>query len=429
MLLSVIILVSFLAALTGYQASMDKAGAVLDGNMSSLAHALDTVPFSPATLLTNTPGNIIIQIWKGNELLAMSSNAPVTPITSNTSGYGEQNFSGQRWRTYTLLTDAGDKRIIVAQSVNERIDLSEQLALASLSPLVIVTPFLALLILITINRGLLPLKKLSQMLKYKATDNFEPVVMNNTPAELLPVIKTINRLLRRVGTAFEREKRFASDAAHELRTPISVLRVSIHNLSLQHPELENEMHQLDLGVQRMAHVVEQILLLNRTHEDHFTANFRKITLASLCRKVIAESYDQIDRKRQTIELRQEPVTIEGDEFSLGTLLQNLINNASRYTPEGGNILVSLGRSDGFAIISVEDSGPGISEQDRERVLDRFYRVGGDQHTSGLPGCGLGMAIVKQVCELHNGDLVLSRSPGLRGLQVIVTLPIQHRKAL
>jgi two-component system sensor histidine kinase QseC len=182
------------------------------------------------------------------------------------------------------------------------------------------------------------------------------------------------------------------------------------------------MQYLQEGIERMSHVVEQILLLNRTNPEQYQGQFKQIHTALLCQNVIASLFPQIEAKKQDIELIGQGANIQGDEFSLGILLQNLISNASKYSPEETLIRVVLKTVNKQVIIQVEDSGPGIDKSEYHRVFERFYRIGGDRHTSNTPGCGLGLAISKHIADLHNASLQLSRSEQLSGLSVELILP-------
>ena len=269
------------------------------------------------------------------------------------------------------------------------------------------------------------MRLLSDNLRAKKADDFSPITQQNQQNELSPVLETLNQLFERLSAAFSREKRFASDAAHELRTPLSVLKINAHNLRLQlsnNRTSNSNMQHLQEGIERMSHVVEQILLLNRTNPEQYQGQFKQIHTASLCKTVIASLFPQIDAKKQEIELFGKGAEIRGDEFSLGILLQNLISNASKYSPEESLIRVVLKTLNNQVIIQVEDSGPGIDKSEYQRVFERFYRIGGDRHTSNTTGCGLGLAISKHIAELHNASLRLSRSEQLSGLSVELLLP-------
>jgi two-component system sensor histidine kinase QseC len=235
-------------------------------------------------------------------------------------------------------------------------------------------------------------------------------------------------LLLRLDSAFVREKRFASDVAHELRTPLSLLQVTLHNAQQQWlaqgvADPDGMMNALQHGVTRMSQLIEQIMLLNRTNPEHFKAKLQAMDLTALCREIIAELYPQILSKQQQIALEAiDNLMVAADPFALRVLLLNIVGNASKYTPDGGQISVSLKRIGSIVQIVVEDSGPGVAPEEYSRVFDRFYRVGGDRHQSGTPGSGLGLAIVKEIVGLHHGHLSLARSSFQTGLKVTVELP-------
>ncbi|WP_339725396.1 ATP-binding protein [uncultured Paraglaciecola sp.] len=425
-LLSVITLVTFAAAIQGYRSSMAKATSVFDNELRSLTLVLvDITDLSTQSLTPQTDAAFIFQIWQHNQLIVNSNPSLDTAISDFKNEFSEHNFLAQRWRTFGHFFESSNKWVLVAQPVNRRFELAEQMILAAVTPLVLCIPLLAIIIFLLVSSGLRPLRLLSEKLRSKKADDFSPIEQQNQGNELSPVLETLNQLFERLNAAFSREKRFASDAAHELRTPLSVLKINAHNLAI---ELNNNhtthtnMGYLQQGIERMSHVVEQILLLNRTNPEQYQGQFETIDTAALCQTVIASLFPQIEAKKQEIELLGKGANIRGDEFSLGILLQNLISNASKYSPEGCLIRVTLKSVNKQVVIQVEDAGPGIDESEYQRVFERFYRIGGDRHTSNTSGCGLGLAISKHIAELHNATLKLSRSQQLSGLSVELIFP-------
>lgn len=423
-LLSVITLVTFAAAIQGYRGSMTKATSVFDNELRSLTHILVNITdLSTQSLTPQSDAAFIYQIWQHNRLIVSSHPELKTAISDFKNEFSEHNFLAQRWRTYGHFFEAGDKWVLVAQPLNRRFELAEQMILAAVTPLILCIPLLAIIIFLLISTGLRPLRLLSDNLRTKKANDLSPIAQQKQRNELSPVLETLNQLFERLNAAFSREKRFASDAAHELRTPLSVLKINAHNLALELGNTSNtNMQYLQQGIERMSHVVEQILLLNRTNPQQYQGQFKQLDTASLCQTVIASLFPQIEEKKQEIELLGQGASIQGDEFSLGILLQNLISNASKYSPEGSLIRVVLKTVNNQVIIQVEDPGPGIDESEYQRVFERFYRIGGDRHTSNVSGCGLGLAISKHIAELHNASLKLSRSTQLSGLSVELLLP-------
>jgi two-component system sensor histidine kinase QseC len=425
-LLSVITLVTFAAAIQGYRSSMAKATHVFDDELRSLSYALINITDpNNQTIALQPDAAFIYQVWQHSKLVVSSHPDLKTVISNFKNEFSEHNFLAQRWRTYGHFFESHNKWVLVAQPLNRRFELAEQMILAAVTPMILCIPLLAIIIFLSVSTGLRPLRLLSDNLRAKKADDLRPITQQNQRNELNPVLETLNQLFERLSATFLREKRFASDAAHELRTPLSVLKINAHNLAL---ELSNNglananMQYLQQGIERMSHVVEQILLLNRTNPEQYQGQFKLINTATLCQTIIASLFPQIEAKKQEIELVGSAAMIRGDEFSLGILLQNLISNASKYSPEGSLIRVALKLINKQVIIQIEDSGPGIDESEYQRVFERFYRIGGDRHNSNTPGCGLGLAISKHIAELHHASLQLGRSEQLLGLSVELSLP-------
>ena len=424
-LLSVITLVTFAAAIEGYRGSMAKATSVFDNELRSLTYVLVNITdMNTQSLAPQPDAAFIYQIWQHNRLIVSSHPELKVAMSDFKNEFAEHNFLAQRWRTYAHFFESNNKWVLVAQPLNRRFELAEKMILAAVTPLILCIPLLAIIIFLLVSTGLRPLRILSDNLRAKKADDLSPITQHNQQNELSPVLETLNQLFERLNAAFSREKRFASDAAHELRTPLSVLKINAHNLRLElskNSTSNTNMQYLQEGIERMSHVVEQILLLNRTNPEQYQGQFKPIHTASLCQTVIASLFPQIEAKKQEIELIGQGANIQGDEFSLGILLQNLISNASKYSPEESLIRVVLKTVNNQVIIQVEDSGPGIDKSEYQRVFERFYRIGGDRHASNTPGCGLGLAISKHIAELHNASLQLSRSEPLSGLSVELLL--------
>ena len=430
--IALLTLTSFLAALQSYRQSSAQAQKLFDEDLKALAASV-LAPYQHTNLQTaaNMAQANAIQLWQGDRLLYHSAQTPNT-LVSPQDGYSEQNFAGKRWQTFRQTVE--DLTVIVAQPLQDRLALSDQVVLASIYPVVLSLPFQALLIWLLVGRGLRPLLELARQLTQKKADDLSPLKLEQTPQELDQMLSSTNQLLARLDDAFAREKRFAADVAHELRTPLAVLQVNLHNAQQRWREAgladpDQIMPALQDGVSRMSALIEQIMLLNRTNPAHFSAKLQKLDLAVLCRDVVAELYPQIERRQQQIALEgDEQVLLDGDAFALKLLLINLVGNASKYTPEQGQIQLTLQQEGQKVRLLVEDSGPGIAPEEYSRVFERFYRVGGDRHQSGQPGSGLGLAIVQDIALLHQGSLTLGRSV-LGGLAVTLELPLCHQSHL
>ncbi|MEC4088233.1 ATP-binding protein [Pseudoalteromonas rubra] len=408
-LVSCLILSTFWALLSGYQASMEKAEQQLDEQLREMATLL------LETELTQTipTQEIYFQIWQHGVLLAASERLSSTESRVDlSSGWQTQNIAAMRLRTYVI--ERRERVVLVAEPVNKRFSLAESLVLSAMMPLVIIMPILAVFIAWYIYRALRPLTQLSSELKVRRADDFTALNTFSQDREVAPVIAMMNALFAKVEAAYLRERYFASDAAHELKTPIAALKIHLHNLA--GGPTESSLKGITQSAEQLNHIVEQMLTLARTEPQVWRRQFDPIDTEAVTQQLVAQMYDKIADKAQLISLHSEPHSILGCQFTLSTLLGNLLSNAIKYTPPQGEIRIDITRNAHQVLWQIQDSGPGMTQAQIDRVFDRFYRVGGDSHPSGEKGAGLGMAIVRQICEIYDATLTLSDSE-LGGLKV------------
>ena len=409
-ILAAFILFNFVATLQGYQSSMREADTLFDNQMLDLARLVSNLDVSNANTRDLRLGNdLAFQIWKESKLLAASHNAPLQPLQSFLPGFEYANFDGYRWRTFARYEVPLDRWVIVAERTDLRFVLAENVVLQSILPLLLGIPIIGLLIWVIVSHGLRPLQQLSLELKNKGANDLSPILSADSRIELDQVIESINGFVQRLNRVMEREKRFSADAAHELRTPMSALKVQLHNLSNEIDTEHESFQQLQEGVDRMQHLIEQLLSLYRATPEQFAENCRIIDLYAVTQDQVASLYSKFEEKEQNIELIGSSIEIEGDKFALETLLSNLLGNANKYTPRGGNITVRIEALGREVRLCVEDSGSGIADAEKARVFDRFYRVGTNGDSLRSPGCGLGLTIVSHVAELHQARVELKDS--------------------
>lgn len=429
-LVAVITLMTFLSLLQGYQSSIKKAELLFDARLKNMAeiiaNANQDVEPRTAAVFEQSP-TIFFQVWSDDlALLAHSNNAPEQLLfeLNERVDFKDSNFNGYRWRTFLLRDQHLNRWVVAAERADIRYSLAENVVLTSIKPIVTTLPVLALILWLVIGIGLKPLKALNTQLNQKQADDLSPIKLAETPKELSQLMTTVNALLARLNAAFTREQQFSADAAHELRTPISNLKVQMHNLQINKDIDEQALTPMAAGIDRMGHVVEQVLSLYRhSSEQDFTQQV-KLELCALLQDVIAEQYPAIHAKKQQVSLvGSTHCQLVGNAFALKTLFQNVINNAHKYSPENSQIKVSVECGASQIRCCVEDAGPGVSQDEYQRVFKRFYRVGGDQHNTQVTGCGLGLAIVQHIAELHHAEIDLMRSESLGGLKVVIDFPI------
>ena len=420
--LAIVTLFTFVAALKGYRSSMEEAERLFDNQLLETARLI-------ANIYTEVSGGNIghdsaftFQVWQEGELKASSANAPSAPIGPPNPGFDFSNFNGYRWRTVVYFDENSSHWIIAAERVDLRYTLAEKVVKKSIVPVLIGLPIVGLLIWVIVSQGLKPLRKLAHELENKQPNDLSPLSIQAPRRELEQIVISSNGLLERLETSLLREKQFASNAAHELRTPISVLKVQLHNLGRELSAGNESIAELEATSERLEHLVEQILDLYKNSPDQFHPAFEPIDIPDLTQEILAREFPRFEAKKQALEFQGNACVISGDRFALITMLQNLLSNANKYTPPGGQVMISIDNTGSGVTLTVEDSGPGIPEDQWQLVFERFYRVGGDRHKSGEQGCGLGLAIVKHIVELHNGSITVSASRFETGTAFQVKFP-------
>jgi two-component system sensor histidine kinase QseC len=363
---------------------------------------------------------LAFQIWDNSDLLLRSSSAPAIVMTSNQEGYSDTIINSEPWRVITRWDARHEFMIQVAEPKAARESLARHITLKLLIPTFIALPIIAILIWFGVGAGLQPLQKLRQEVKQRTANRLEPVAMEGVPEEVAPLTQALNDLFSRLHQAFEGERRFTADAAHELRTPLAALKIQAQvalrstDSSERHVALENVLR----GVDRSTRLVEQLLTLARVDPETAATNYKKVDINNLAAAVISDLEPLAHVKKIKITLEGEmSLSVLGDDTLIRLLLRNLLDNAIRYTPVGGRVDVTLCNTEGGAI-EVMDSGPGIPKTEREKVLERFYRISGN----GEEGSGLGLSIVRRISELHGTRLELSDNEKCMGLLVRIVWP-------
>ncbi|MBH0015912.1 ATP-binding protein [Pseudoalteromonas sp. NGC95] len=420
-LLSMMVLTCFLALVKGYQKSMRHGENLLDNELKIVAGVLIEQPLALSTnavQVSNNSAQLLYQIWQNNSLLSGSSSLTNNQI-SFSEGFQTANVAGQRMRVFVMSKNT--RKVIVAEPMAKRFELAEAVILSAMLPMLWAVPLLAIFISFFVKYALAPLTRLSKQLATRQANDFTPINWQVTDEEIKPVINRLNDLFKRVETAYLRERFFASDAAHELRTPLSSLKINVHNLANKQSNLQDhqELQAMSQGINRLSNIVEQMLILGRTQPEQWLRQFSEQSLLTITQQVVSEQYDKIDEKNQMISLEGDDFVINGDEFTLTTLIANLLSNAIKYTPNNGQIIIKLASSNNSYSWQIDDSGAGMTEEQKERIFNRFYRVGGDQHPSGEQGAGLGMAIVQHIIAIYGASIYLANS-SLGGLTVKVT---------
>ena len=315
----------------------------------------------------------------------------------------------------------------VAQPTDVRRESAAESASQLLLPLFIIVTTIAGLLVIALRQGMQPLRETSAALAKRNANSLTPLDMRQVPLELLPLVHTLNDLLHRLSAAFEVQRDFIADAAHELRSPVTALQLQAQLFERTQDPTERAAAtaELSAGIARTRRLIEQLLNLSRAAaDDSASAAFacEPVPLGDLVRSAVVRR--SLDAERRQIDLGaevQSEVSVDGDAGQLEILLGNLVENALRYTQSGGVIDVVAGTFEGAPVLRVIDNGPGISEAERARVFDRFYRSP-EVAASAVPGSGLGLAIVKAIADRHRAVVSLQTGRNGVGLEARVVFP-------
>jgi two-component system OmpR family sensor kinase len=418
-LLGGMLVCTLIAGAAMYLELREEANELFDYQLKQLAASLPSQFVSPPTQTAaeDAEDDIVIQAWdRSGKLLYASQPEPPLPHYAE-PGFKTISVLGDRWRLYS---EARHDRIIqIAQPASVRQELAAGLTARSLMPFLISIPVLALLIGVVVERSLQPLRRLAQAVRQRSPDALQPLATAGFPSEVQPMLDSLNDLLRRLDHALHRQRAFVADAAHELRSPLTALQ-----LQLQLAERANTAEQraaafmkLHARLDRSTRLVQQLLTLARHEPQAIGQEMQEVDLFKLAQHVVADANAIAESKGIDlgVELIGLPPVIQGQSDSLRVMLNNLVDNALRYTPPGERVDVLALHIGGKPALQVNDSGPGIPEQDRLRVFDRFYRREG----GSAPGSGLGLAIVKNVADQHGATIQLGDNARQRGLVVTV----------
>ncbi|MCK9985890.1 MAG: two-component system, OmpR family, sensor kinase [Azoarcus sp.] len=423
-LLGALVLVFAIGGIATYRMAHNEIDALMDYNLRQFALSLRDRRLSGPNVGPLAPPeeslDLVIQIWDDTGVRLYLSH-PHTALPARAQlGYTTVTTSEGDWRVYSI--PLLDHVIQIAQPMAVRSRLAAHAALRTLIPLVALMPLLGALIWYLVGRGLRPLERLAQEVGTRRADSLDALPLKGIPDEAQPLVRALNELLEQLRQAISVQRAFVADAAHELRTPLAALQIQLQLCERARDETARAaaLGELRTGLARAAHLVQQLLTLARQEPGEGAAEqHERVVLADIARKSLADYTAQAHERGIDLgaDLLDDALATRGDPAALRTLAGNLIDNAIRYTPRGGRVDVSVGKGEGRCWLRVDDSGPGIPPEERDRVLNRFYRPAGQQES----GSGLGLAIVDSIARRHDARIVLNASP-LGGLRIAVGFP-------
>ncbi|WP_449371178.1 ATP-binding protein [Thiomonas sp.] len=436
LLLSVAVtLAALVQAVAVFRNAMNEADAVFDYHLQQLALSLASgdmgLPGFGPNVGAGNDVDYVVQVWAPDGRRIYVSRPRSELPSQAVLGYTNVQVGGEQWRVYSM--QAGGRTIQVGQSTATRQALALGFALRSIWPMAVMAPLLLLAVAWVVRRSLRPLSDLSHELENRAATSFDPLDPHPVVSEMQPVVRAMNGLFSRTRQAFDAQRMFVADAAHELRSPLAALKVQVQMLGRAHDEAQRgvALARLESGIDRASHLVEQLLQLAR-NESGAEEALGPVSLLDTARLALSDTAELALVRGVDAGLEDaEDCTVLAPASGLRILVRNLVDNALRYTPSGGRVDVRVRcemqpgqpTPQRMALLEVDDSGPGIPPEDRERVFDRFYRRDG----SPAGGSGLGLAIVRSVAERCGACIQLGTSPlgGLRVRVIFAPSPPPH----
>lgn len=427
-----VVLTAGVQAFVAYRTSLDETNEIFDYQMEQMALSL-----RPGLPEGGYPSNafrdeadesfeFIVQVSTADGRTIFQSTPNTGLPIGATPGLSTFDARGTTYKLFSLRS--GTQLIQVAQDRAARRGMARKLALKTVSPIFVMVPLLIFLVWWVVSASLAPAERVRKQVASRRADELTEVSEEGLPVEIYPLVHELNLLFQRVRGAFDAQKNFIADAAHELRSPLAAIKLQAEGLrrATDEPARELAIHRLSAGIDRATRMVEQLLMLARQQAEPTGIQLQEpVALAQLVQTIIGDLWEAANTRRIDIGLVDaDPVTVLGHRDALNILIRNLLDNAIKYTPEGGTINVAIRTQGSTSQLIVEDSGPGIAQEDRKRIFDRFYR--GSGHQLNRTGSGLGLAIVKTIADMHAASLSIDQSLNLGGLQISLQFPIQDQ---
>ena len=402
-----------------FDASLAQSARVLHGMTSkdtiekhrdSLTEALLNKENDPHAIQHNYEKKISFQVINDTGLILRSASAPYHPESDLTQGYTYIELGEFEWRIFTLYSKEDDWHLVMGERMDIRDELIHHIALDHAIPLFLLTPFFVLMVSLVIRKGLKPLEVIANDVQEKNYTNLDKLSYQKEPEEVTGLIRAVNTLFDHLSEQYDRERRFASDAAHELRTPLAALMIHTENILEDNKDtgLDASIINIKKSIHRLSHLVVQLLSLSRADTQLIEDDFSQVNVIKTVDQVVNDFTHLAEQKEQSLRYivsnpNDEVFSIKGNQALLYNMLCNVVTNAIKYSPEQSAITITLDCV--HKKITVEDAGTGISEALRERVKDRFYRT---PDATG-EGSGLGLAIVDRIANIHQIDWRLNEA--------------------
>jgi two-component system OmpR family sensor kinase len=430
----VILIVAIVAGIFSFVSAFDEAHEMQDNTLRQVAVLFDRQQMTLAypehggrIAGDDEESRVIVQylVDGGRTSGNVDAGAPLPLPSTLADGLSTLQVGGEAFRVLVRTTTHGE-RIAVAQEADVRDKEARERAWRGLLPFLILFPVLLLVVADLVRKLFRPIAILAAEIDQRGEQELHPIDESHLPAEIRPFVLAINRLLDRVAQSMEAQRRFVADAAHELRSPLTALSLQAERLAGadMSPLAHERLVPLRRGIERGKKLIDQLLML-ATVQSTPTLPTSPVSVHAVYRRVLEDLLPLAEVKQIDIGVEgEQDAQVLINEIDLLTLVKNLVDNAIRYTPEGGRVDLSVGREEGGVLLQVKDSGPGIAAEERERVFDSFYRSLGSHEV----GSGLGLSIVKAIADRTGARVRLGFCDEVRksGLCVSVWLPLAKR---
>src|ERR1700676_3714084 len=425
LLLIAVALAALVQSSIAYYEASSEADEIFDYHMQQIALALrGGLPLGPSHQrleheVEEANFDFVVQVWALDGTLVYASTAQAESPRQAVPGFSNVTAQGASYRVFLMLTSS--QVIQVAQDLAARQELARGLVLRMVGPVMLLAPVLMLAVWGVVTQSTRPLARARQQIARRSADQLSPLTVPGLPDEVRPLVDEINLLFARLAEAFDAQRSFVADAAHELRSPLAALRLQVQSMQRATDTEARAVatRRMLAGIDRAGRLVDQMLVLARQDAAAERTGVAPTDLRATVTLAIGDVLSAARERRIDLGIvDSEALSVTGESEALRILFHNLLENAIKYAPEGGTVDVAIRTQDGRPLVEIADSGPGIPIEKRDRAFDRFYRVAGGT----AAGSGLGLAIAQSIARRHHATITLDTSRRLGGLLVRVHFP-------
>lgn len=432
------LVMSILSGIGVYQGTMHEADEIFDASLAQSARVLDglvsreMIEANKQQLLDalersrKAPGNterheyekkIFFALLGGDgEVLLQSLRAPKLPADIDRGGFFRFNADDRDWVAFALHSSRDDIVIVVGERSEVREEITEYIGSGFAYPLILLLPVVIWLLWQLVGVALRPLQAVTDQVRAQDIRDLKPIDVQGVPQEIDPLVSSLNQMIERLNSAYARERRFVSDASHELRNPLASLLINVENAieDCKDDESIESLRRMKHSIVRLSHLVSQLLELSHSENPLSSGEFTQVDLRQICEEAVSayRSRAQAAGIELSCEASPEACLLHGFQALLSSLVGNLLDNAIKYCGDNGRVELGCSRFGGRLVLSVDDSGSGLDVETRSRAVERFFRA----DSSDTSGAGLGLAIVKSIADVHGAKMQLGESR-LGGLSV------------